>query len=204
MPIEDISPEALRRYMQAHHEKSYRLVDVRQPGEYEMDHIPGAQLLPLPQLMQSTEGLPTDRELIFYCRSGARSATAAMMAEEERLTAHPIYNLDGGILAWDGAMVGQQPRVALFHGQSVDEMMATAMNLEKGAMRFYSQVAAATEDQSWSEIFGRLGKVETAHARTVYQFRRRLNEKLAPFEVLFEELSGEVLEGGLVSGRSPG
>lgn len=196
MSVKDVTPETLRQYIQSHHENSYRLVDVRQPEEYELNHIPGAQLLPLPQLMQELEGLPADKELVFYCRSGARSSTAAIMVAEEEVASGPIYNLEGGILAWQGAMLSDFPKVALFEHQSVGEMMSTAMNLEKGALRFYSHVQSAFNEHRWSDIFGRLGKVETAHAKTVYGFWKQIDARLEPFETLFDGLSGEILEGG--------
>lgn len=196
MSIRDLSPETLRDYIQNHHEKTYRLVDVRQPGEYQMVHIPGAQLIPLPQLLQDLEALPVDQDLIFYCRSGARSSTAAVLASEEEITTRPIYNLAGGMLAWEGATVTDQPEVVLFDGQSEVEMLYTAMNLEKGAFRFYSHVASAYGAHDWSEIFGHLGKVETAHARIVYGYWKRTVEQPESFEAVFERLSGEVLEGG--------
>jgi len=48
--FQNLTPEKLRRFMDRHIESSYRLVDVRQPDEYEAAHIPGARLLPLPEL----------------------------------------------------------------------------------------------------------------------------------------------------------
>jgi rhodanese-related sulfurtransferase/rubrerythrin len=194
--ITDLTPEELRNYLQSHHEKAFRLIDVRQPGEYEMVHIPGAQLLPLPELMQDLENLPKDKELIFYCRSGARSATAAVMVAEETDGNIKLYNLEGGILAWEGAMVDDLPRIALFEQRSAEQMMATAMNLEKGALRFYSHVQSAFGQYGWSEIFGSLGQVETAHAKTIYHFWQQINNTIEPFEPLFDRLGGEVLEGG--------
>lgn len=196
MSVKNMTAEELRTYIQGHHEKSYRLVDVRQPGEYAFSHIPGAQSLPLPQLMMDMAELPTDKELIFYCRSGGRSAAAAVMVAEEEAGLHEIYNLEGGILAWEGTLVADMPRVAIFGHQSTAEMMSTAMNLEKGALRFYFHVQSAFKDHSWSEIFGKLGHMETAHARTVYGFWRRVDNHLEPFETLFARLSGEILEGG--------
>ena len=84
MGIKEFTPKALRRFILDHHENEYALIDVRQPGEYEQGHIPGSRLLPLPELVQTMETLPVDRQLIFYCHSGARSmAAASMVAEEE-------------------------------------------------------------------------------------------------------------------------
>ena len=58
MSIQDLTPQTLRQFIQSNKETTYRLVDVRQPGEYEESHIPGALLLPLPELVQSMMTLP--------------------------------------------------------------------------------------------------------------------------------------------------
>jgi len=121
MSPKPISPEALRRYIQDHQEKHYLLVDVRQPQEYRQGHIPGASLIPLPQLVQDMDQLPADKELIFYCHVGGRSMAAAAMVEEDGREG-PIYNLTGGIAAWDGERVPDMPRLKLFAGQSTPEV----------------------------------------------------------------------------------
>ena len=71
------------------------------------------------------------------------------------------------------------------------------MNLEKGAMRFYTHINDAYPDTSWSEVFGRLARAETVHAKTVHEAWEQRDADLEPFEPLFEGLDGEVLEGGL-------
>jgi sulfur-carrier protein adenylyltransferase/sulfurtransferase len=197
MAIKDLTPEQLRQFIQEHDEKSYLLLDVRQPDEYEDFHIPGARLIPLPDLVQTVDSLPADKALIFYCHVGGRSLAAASMAEEEIQGAGDIYNLSGGIMAWDQATVSDQPDVRLFDGQTTLEMFRTAMNLEKGAMRFYTHIRGAYPEQTWSEVFGRLAKAEIAHAKTVHEALEQRDAELAPFEPLFEGLDGEVLEGGL-------
>jgi hypothetical protein len=46
--VPEMSPAELKAYRKEHHEDSYTLLDVRQPGEYEKAHLPGAVLIPLP------------------------------------------------------------------------------------------------------------------------------------------------------------
>jgi rhodanese-related sulfurtransferase/rubrerythrin len=197
MAVETFTPDQLRRFIRENHEKTYLLVDVRQPVEYNTMHIPGAQLMPLPELVQKVDQLPDDKTLIFYCHSGGRSLAAASMTEEEIENHAPIYNLMGGIVAWDGATLDDSPRVRLFSGQGLPEMLTTAMNLEKGAFRFYNHVGDSRTQVSWSEVFVRLAKAETAHAQTVYRFFKQVRPDAEPFETLFERLDGDVLEGGM-------
>lgn len=198
MSIIEMTPEQLRQFIQRHHEKDFALIDVRQPGEYEQGHIPGARLLPLTGLIQSMESLPRDKELVFYCHSGGRSMAAGAMVEEEELTAKTLYNLRGGIMAWDGGLTADFPRVQVF-GNRDDAlaMMHAALNLEKGAMNYYSRVHGRHADQSWSQVFADLSKAEIGHAKTVFHFLQQLEKKGDTFDAAFERLPGDVLEGGM-------
>ena len=198
MSIADLTPEQLRRFIQERHEKTFDLIDVRQPGEYEHSHIPGARLLPLPELVQVMETLPRDKELVFYCRSGGRSQAAAAMVDDEGIAGKPIYNLAGGILAWDGALTAESPRVQHFSGRGGPaEWLLTAMNLEKGALGFYTRIRDQYADQPWAEVFSNLARAEIGHAKTVYRFLRQVEPRDDDFDAVFGRLSGDVLEGGM-------
>jgi rubrerythrin len=157
--------------------------------------------MPLPQLFQTLDRIPADKDLVFYCHSGSRSMVAASMAEEEAVTDRKIYNLAGGMLTWDGGVVADYPQVQLF-GQltSPVEMMKTAMDLEKGAMRFYTQAAARFDNHAWSKVFAQLASAEVTHAKKVHGFWLKFDgggTQDKSFETLFESLSGDVLEGGM-------
>jgi rhodanese-related sulfurtransferase/rubrerythrin len=196
MSLKPMSPEQLRDYSQNHHENAYLLVDVRQPDEYRRSHIPGARLIPLPELVQSMGQLPPDKELIFYCHGGGRSMAAAAMTEEEGFSG-TIYNLTGGMLAWDGGRLADVPRVNLFAGQTLAEMFRTAMNLEKGAQLFYESVGQRHSGHTWAQTFAGLARAEVAHAKVVYGFWQGTQKDPAPFVSLYDQLAGDVLEGGL-------
>ncbi len=196
MTIKHFDPQALRDYVRSHHENTYDLVDVRQPEEYSRSHIPGAKLIPLPELVQDMEKLPADKEVVFYCHSGGRSMSAAIMAEEAGFKGN-IFNLTGGMLAWDGGRVADFPRIDLFAGQSTVEMFRTAMNLEKGAQIFYETIGREYGEKQWGQIFGKLAKAEVAHAKTVYGHWQKIESRQEDFEAMYDGLSGEVLEGGM-------
>ena len=76
------------------------LLDVRQPHEWDIVNLEtdGAVLIPLAELPDRLDELPTDREIVVYCRTGARSATAAQMLTQEGFSA--VLNFVGGIHAW--------------------------------------------------------------------------------------------------------
>jgi SulP family sulfate permease len=77
------------------------LVDVREPREYKAGHIPGASLLPLRVLPQQGSELPRDRAVVLVCRSGRRSRMGAIILQDMGYTR--VYNLTGGMLAWEAA-----------------------------------------------------------------------------------------------------
>jgi rhodanese-related sulfurtransferase len=74
------------------------LVDIRTPAEIAQGAIPDAMQLPMHLIPIRISELPKDRDVVLYCRSGARSyqACAYMMQQGyER-----VLNLRGGIIAW--------------------------------------------------------------------------------------------------------
>lgn len=76
------------------------LVDVREPDEWRAGHATAALHLPLAQLSRHVADLPADREIIVICRSGRRSASAAVLLTGLGLHAS---NLTGGMTAWTAA-----------------------------------------------------------------------------------------------------
>ena len=74
------------------------VIDVREPHEYQQGHVPGAKLIPVGSLFARKDELPRDKEIIFVCAVGQRSALACEMAAAAGLTR--LYNLEGGTEAW--------------------------------------------------------------------------------------------------------
>ncbi len=78
------------------------LLDVRNPNEVEIAAIPGAVLVPLPEIengsaIQRVQELVGDRELIVHCKAGGRSAKAIGILREHGIEG---TNVIGGITAW--------------------------------------------------------------------------------------------------------
>jgi rhodanese-related sulfurtransferase len=74
------------------------IIDVREPFEYQAGHVPGASLIPVNSVYARREELPKDKDVIFVCAVGQRSALAAEMAAAAGLTR--LFNLEGGTDAW--------------------------------------------------------------------------------------------------------
>lgn len=195
--LKELMPDELRRYLATADEKHYLMIDVRQPAEYAAAHIPGALLMPLMQMESRLFDLPADRELVFYCRTGARSQVAAMLASEAELSDKSIYHLVGGILAWEGHKLSDFPRLQIFKtGAPSAEALMTAMNLEKGAYLYYRSVLASYGEEPLAPAIQALSLAEEGHARMIYAFWRRTQDDPPAFEDLFAGLAGDILESG--------
>ena len=197
MDFENVTPEKLKHYQREHKESEYQLIDVRQPDEYTEGHIPGARLMPLDELEDRLPELPEERDIVFYCRSGARSQAAAIIALDDNPALKKIYNLMGGFMAWDGHSLMDFPKVEVFAANtSLSSLMYLSMDLEKAAQRFYMHVHARHTADPFAETIDRLSKAEEAHARIIYKHWATSVASPKPFNELYGELSGEILEGG--------
>jgi rhodanese-related sulfurtransferase len=65
-PVASMDTEEAKAYMAQHEEGTFTLLDVRQPGEYENSRIPGAKLIPLPELVDRLGELDPDKPVIPY------------------------------------------------------------------------------------------------------------------------------------------
>jgi len=76
------------------------LLDVREPHEWEISNLAhlGAVLIPKGQVVEHMGELDTAREMVVYCRSGARSADVIRTLKQHGFK--KLYNLDGGINRW--------------------------------------------------------------------------------------------------------
>jgi rhodanese-related sulfurtransferase len=77
--------------------EDFQLIDVREDFEYQTSNL-GGELIPLGGILIETDKIAKDKEVVIMCRSGKRSAAAVMQLEAQGFT--NLYNLYGGILAW--------------------------------------------------------------------------------------------------------
>jgi rhodanese-related sulfurtransferase len=83
-----------------------QLIDVREVDEHEAGRIGGDRLIVLGELAGRAEEIDRDKPVVFYCRSGARSAMAAQAFAGAGFDAH---NMEGGLLEWDAAGLPLEP-----------------------------------------------------------------------------------------------
>ena len=93
--VQNLTPEDVARGLT---EGRILLVDVREPNETEIERYPDAVYLPMSEFDPTAIPDPQGRQVVFACRSGNRSVTASLMAQDAGLPydAH----LAGGLKAW--------------------------------------------------------------------------------------------------------
>ena len=96
--VRNLTPQEVARGLQ---EGRIVLVDVREPNETAIERFPDAVLVPLSAFDPAAIPEPAGRDVVFACRSGRRSVTASLAAQEQGFAygAH----LAGGLLAWKAA-----------------------------------------------------------------------------------------------------
>jgi rhodanese-related sulfurtransferase len=74
------------------------IVDVRSSVEFDMEHIPGAVNIPLPELRTRMGEVPADRPVVTYCTVGQRGYLAERLLSQRGMTG--VRNLTGGFASW--------------------------------------------------------------------------------------------------------
>ena len=83
-----------------------QLIDVRQPEEHDAGRIAGDRLVELARLAAEVETIDRNQPVVFYCRSGSRSA---MATEAFRGAGFDAHNMAGGLLEWAAAGLALEP-----------------------------------------------------------------------------------------------
>jgi len=108
-PYSDIAPaEALALYERT---PGLFVLDVRTPAEFASGHIPNARLIPVDELEDRLHELPAqDTPMLVHCAAGGRSTAACETLGQRGYTR--LLNLAGGMHAWTGPRVREEPAVA--------------------------------------------------------------------------------------------
>ena len=94
--VREIDSEALHRRLTA--AADLLLVDIRTPEEITAGIIPGSSHIPMHLIPLRLGELPRSRDLVLYCRSGARSYHACQFLQQQGYDR--VTNLSGGIIDW--------------------------------------------------------------------------------------------------------
>ncbi len=90
-------------------ERDFVLVDVREPNEAEINHIPGAVLIPKGEFLNGNalEQLPSDKQIVMHCKSGVRSAETLAIVKGAGYS--DAVHVGGGVVAWVNQIDPAQP-----------------------------------------------------------------------------------------------
>jgi rhodanese-related sulfurtransferase len=96
--VENLTPEQVAAGLR---EGRMLLVDVREPKETDAESYPGAVIVPLSRFDPAAIPDPQGKQVVFACRSGKRSVTASLVAQDRGFPYKS--HLAGGIIAWKAA-----------------------------------------------------------------------------------------------------
>jgi sulfur-carrier protein adenylyltransferase/sulfurtransferase len=86
-----------------------QLIDVREPGEYDVARIPDAKLIPLGEVTSRKDEIEEGRETVVHCKGGVRSARAIEALTRAGFKGK-LINLKGGITAWSNDVDPSVPK----------------------------------------------------------------------------------------------
>ncbi len=186
-----------KKFIAAHEEGAYTLLDVRQPGEYEIEHIPGARLIPLPGLKDGRNQLDSRKPLVVYCAVGGRSLAAAQLLAG--LGFQEVYNLQGGIKAWQGLKASgpKELNLDLVRGdESPSEMIALAYGMEMGLGVVYGNMIERSDDPELQSLLAKLADIETQHKKRLLEILAEIDSPISDTDAYEADLRPSILEGG--------
>jgi rhodanese-related sulfurtransferase len=97
--VRQLSTEELAAWLADNHRPPPLLLDVRQPAEFAVSHLPGAQRVdPNVAAAKLLPTLPAGRPVVVYCAAGWRSSALAARLKQAGFTA--VQNLEGSIFKW--------------------------------------------------------------------------------------------------------
>jgi rhodanese-related sulfurtransferase len=102
----EIDPVEVKAKIDRH--DPFVLIDVREPHEWQIGHIPYAKLIPLGDLPKRVNELNSADEIVAHCKSGARSAKAVDFLKQAGFK--KVKNMKGGILAWSDKVDPSVPK----------------------------------------------------------------------------------------------
>jgi len=208
-PVITITADEAREMIKGKKPEEFCLLDVRQPKEYELGHIPGAVLIPIAQLPERLGELDPKKPTIVYCAIGGRSRAGASILQDAGFS-EPL-NLKGGINAWNGLSTAGPPETGMAYFAGVEEpgdILSLAWALEEGSRRFYEEMANITEDPEAKKVFNTLKEIEKKHQQFVTDLYYKITtedipDTTAPFYTkhLSENEMEQLMEGQMKLGE---
>ena len=174
--VKSISPDEVREIIKNKGADEYCLLDVRQPGEYEQGHLPGAKLIPLSELQFNLDKIRPDRRTIVYCRSGNRSRSAVGILNGAGLD--DVFNMERGILGYRGTQADGPPEAGVFcfpENMAPEQLTAMAWYIEDGSQRFFEAVREKTQGTEEKDVISRLIDQKITHKESLFHLFKKIS-----------------------------
>lgn len=199
-PVKSMDALQAKDYLAGNPSDAYTLLDVRQPGEYESGHIPGAKLIPLPDLNDRMSEIDTNKPAIVYCAVGGRSRVAAQMLAGKGFG--DVFNLSGGFKAWksDRAIGQEDQGLELFSGkESPAEALIIAYSMEHGLREYYLTMIPWVQNQNARDLFKKLAAIEIKHQERILDEYGSITGTAVDRENFLTKKVVPAVEGGLTT-----
>ena len=199
-PVTSINAAEAKEMIAAEGLENITLLDVRQPQEYQVTHIPGATLAPMGELYKTMADLDPDKLIVVYCAIGGRSRVAAQMLEEEGFT--KIYNLSGGIRKWKSETAIGAPDLGLELFTSIDnaeQAIVIGYGLEYGLREFYLQMEKKVSSEKAKKLFIMLADIEVLHQEQLIELYQKISGETVTADFFESKLIAPAMEGGLTT-----
>lgn len=199
-PVKSYNAAEAEKYISERSRDELTILDVRQPVEYEIGHIPGSKLLPLPDLMERIDEIDSEKPVVVYCAIGGRSRVAAQMLAGKGYK--EIYNLSGGFRAWESkAAYGDitQGTDIFSADNTLEKTLTTAYSLEAGLRDFYILMSRNVKNEKTRDLFIKLSAIESKHQDRIYNEYVAISGKPADRDEFEKTQVSRTLEGGLTT-----
>ncbi len=162
-PGQSISADNAKEYIKSHKNDTFQLLDVRQPKEYEQEHLPGALLIPLQEVVARKNELDPNKPTLVYCTVGVRSKAASQLLQGQGFK--EVYNISGGIRAWNGTRAGGTEDIGMefFTAADYADIFKMAYAMEEGLRQLYLGMVALVDSTEEKELLGTMAAFEERH-----------------------------------------
>lgn len=199
-PVQSMNSEEAKEFMSGKTQDEFTLLDVRQPGEYEKNHIPGSKLIPISELDKRLDEIDPSKPVLTYCAIGGRSRVASQMLAGKGFD--QVINMSGGIKAWDDpvAFGSEEQGLDLLTGnESVEEALIIAYSLEAGLQDFYLTMIDKVAVDDVKSLFRKLSDIEVLHQNRILEEYIQITGKKIDRDTFESGRVEKAVEGGLTT-----
>ena len=199
-PVKSMNSEEAKEFMSGKTQDEFTLLDVRQPGEYEKNHIPGSKLIPIGELDKRLDEIDPRKPVLTYCAIGGRSRVASQMLAGKGFD--QVINMSGGIKSWDDpvAFGSEEQGLDLLTGnESVEEALIIAYSLEAGLQDFYLTMIDKVAADDVKSLFRKLSDIEVLHQNRILEEYIQITGKEIDRETFESGRVEKAVEGGLTT-----